>query len=88
MNSADPSKGLFYSAPPPPPPEVNITVKNETNKKEPEPPKREGKPTPPPRKRQWISMTLSKLTLDNDMWIENNDKYHYPNHKIASSRLI
>jgi hypothetical protein len=33
-------------------------------------------------------MTLSKLVLDSDNWIENNDKYHYRNHKISTSRMF
>jgi len=33
-------------------------------------------------------MTLSKLTYDNDSWTENNDKYHYRNMKMHTSRMI
>ena len=33
-------------------------------------------------------MTLSKLVLDSDNWVENNDKYHYRNHKISTARLF
>jgi len=43
---------------------------------------------PPKKKREFVNMTLSKLTYDNDSWVENNDKYGYRNHKISTARLF
>jgi len=33
-------------------------------------------------------MTLSKLALDSDNWVENNDIYNYRNHKISTARMF
>ena len=43
---------------------------------------------PKKKKKEWGNMTLSKLVLDSDNWIENNDKYHYRNHKISTARMF
>lgn len=95
----DPKALPFYNAPPPPPPtivtnttiiksnitnstvESNVTKTNSTTANTTAPP-------PPKKKREFVNMTLSKLTYDNDSWVENNDKYHYRNMKMATSRMI
>jgi len=43
---------------------------------------------PVKKKRDFGNMTLSKLTYDNDSWVENNDKYNYRNMKMSTGRLF
>jgi len=80
---------LYYTEPPKAPvvpvtnstPPANITEPVANNTKT-------NTTAPPAPKRKYYNMTLSKLTLDNDTWVENNDKYGWRNHKISTSRMI
>jgi hypothetical protein len=85
----DPKGNPFYTPPPPEPPVVNQTApapakKKKEEKKRPEMPKYKGAKM----KRKYKEMTLSKLTGDNDTWVENNDKYQYRNMKMHTTRMI
>lgn len=83
----DPTKPPWYTEPP-----RQKSQNDSTPQSEPPKPIEKKKdpwtPPPKPKKREFVNMTLSKLVRDSDQWIENNDKYGYRNHKIASSRLL
>jgi hypothetical protein len=85
----DPKGDPFYTPPPPEPEVVNKTEEVKKAKKKAEKKKAEKPPYKGvPMKRKYKQMTLSKLTGDNDTWVENNDKYNYRNMKMHTSRMI